>query len=90
LYALLVYASILWGDNMSCASKIKIRGVEYDLKDSSARTQIGNLSELATSEKSNLVSAINELSASGSHPTVTSETLVFLGGALVTGETLSV
>ena len=46
---------------MADISKIKTEDVTYDIKDSTARTNIGDLASLTTSEKSNLVGAINEI-----------------------------
>lgn len=46
---------------MSDISKINPNGTEYNLKDATARTNIGNLSNLETTEKTNLVGAINEV-----------------------------
>lgn len=46
---------------MSDISKINSNGTEYNLKDATARTNIGNLSNLETTEKTDLVSAVNEL-----------------------------
>lgn len=46
---------------MSDISKINPNGTEYNLKDATARTNIGNLSNLDTTEKTDLVSAVNEL-----------------------------
>ena len=46
-------------------SKLKIRNVIYDVKDAIARSSIGNLSELQTEHKDNLVDAINDAAQSG-------------------------
>lgn len=48
---------------MADISKIKLDDVAYDLKDATARTGLGDLSALGTTEKSNLVAAINEMVA---------------------------
>ena len=50
---------------MSDISKIKVSGVEYDIKDIQARKDLGNLSDLNTEAKNNLVAAINEAAQSG-------------------------
>lgn len=50
---------------------IQVDGVDYAVKDETARNSIGDLSQLATEAKDDLVSALNELSAgagSGSGP----------------------
>lgn len=46
---------------MSDISKINPDGTEYNLKDATARTNIGNLASLHTTEKNDAVSAINEV-----------------------------
>lgn len=46
---------------MADISKIQIESGTYDIKDSTARTNIGNLSNLETTVTSNLVGAINSL-----------------------------
>ena len=46
-------------------SKLKIRNIIYDVKDAIARSSIGNLSELQTEHKDNLVDAINDAAQSG-------------------------
>ena len=46
---------------MSDISKINPNGTEYNLKDTTARTNIGNLSNLNTTDKSSLVNATNEI-----------------------------
>ena len=48
---------------MADISKLSPDGgtTEYDIKDSTARANIGDLSELETTDKSDLVSAINEV-----------------------------
>lgn len=43
------------------AKKIRIGGVSHDIEDTAARTSIGTLSSLKTTEKTNLVSAVNEV-----------------------------
>ena len=52
---------------MADISKLSPDGgtTEYDIKDSTARTSIGDLSELETTDKSDLVSAINEVAQGG-------------------------
>ena len=50
---------------MADLSKIKLNGSTYNLKDAGARGQIGNLSNLTTTTKTNLVAAINEAAAIG-------------------------
>lgn len=52
---------------MADISKLSPDGgtTEYDIKDSTARANIGNLSELETTDKSDLVSAINEVAQGG-------------------------
>lgn len=45
---------------MAELSKIKLNNVNYDLKDADAREKIGNLDELTTIDKDDLVSAIND------------------------------
>lgn len=62
---------------MSDISKIKVSGVEYDIKDSQAREDLGELSDLETEDKSNLVAAINEVKQIGE-----SLDLTFEGGKL--------
>lgn len=50
---------------------IQVDGVDYAVKDETARSNIGDLSQLTTEAKDNLVNAVNELSAkagSGSCP----------------------
>lgn len=48
---------------MADISKIKLPDVQssFDLKDSNARTSIGDLTQLQTTDKSSVVNAINEL-----------------------------
>lgn len=46
-------------------SKLKIRNIIYDVKDAIARSSIGNLSDLQTEHKDNLVDAINDAAQSG-------------------------
>lgn len=56
---------------MADIKNIQVDGVDYAIKDESARNSIGDLSQLATEAKGDLVSALNELSAgagSGSGP----------------------
>lgn len=48
---------------MADVSKLMVDGVAYDLKDAVARTNIGDLSALGTTEKANLVEAINEVAS---------------------------
>lgn len=48
---------------MSDISKIMVDDVAYNLKDAVARTGLGDLDELGTTEKANLVAAINEMVA---------------------------
>lgn len=48
---------------MADISKIRVDEVDYDLKDAIARGLIGNLDSLGTTEKSDLVAALNELVA---------------------------
>lgn len=52
---------------MADISKLSPDGgtTEYNIKDSTARTNIGDLSELETTDKSDLVSAINEVVQGG-------------------------
>ena len=52
---------------MADISKLSPDGgtTEYNLKDSTARANIGDLSELETTDKSDLVSAINEVVVEG-------------------------
>ena len=52
---------------MADISKLSPDGgtTEYDIKDSTARANIGDLSELETTDKSDLVSAINEVAQGG-------------------------
>lgn len=52
---------------MADISKLSPDGgtTEYNIKDSTARTNIGDLSELDTTTKSDLVSAINEVAQGG-------------------------
>lgn len=52
---------------MADISKISPDGgtTEYNVKDVTARTNIGDLSELETTDKSDLVSAINEVAQGG-------------------------
>lgn len=42
-------------------SKIKVDDVEYDIKDTTARGQIGDVTALGTENQSDLVTAVNEL-----------------------------
>ena len=42
-------------------AKFNVRGQELNVEDSSARQSIGNLTELETTNKNNLVEAINEV-----------------------------
>ena len=56
---------------MADIKSIQVDGIDYAIKDESARSNIGDLSQLATEAKGDLVSALNELSAnagSGSSP----------------------
>lgn len=56
---------------MADIKSIQVDGIDYAIKDESARSNIGDLSKLATEAKGDLVSALNELSAnagSGSSP----------------------
>ena len=56
---------------MADIKNIQVDGVDYAVKDETARNSIGDLSQLATEAKDDLVSALNELSAgagSGSGP----------------------
>lgn len=56
---------------MADIKNIQVDGVDYAIKDESARNSIGDLSQLTTEAKDDLVSALNELSAgagSGSGP----------------------
>lgn len=56
---------------MADIKSIQVGGVDYAVKDESARNSIGDLSQLTTEAKDDLVSALNELSAgagSGSGP----------------------
>lgn len=46
-------------------SKLRIKGVIYSIKDAIARALIGDLSELTTTAKDNLVEAINEAAQTG-------------------------
>ena len=48
---------------MADISKIKLPDIQtsFDIKDSNARTNIGDLSQLQTTDKSSVVNAINEL-----------------------------
>jgi hypothetical protein len=48
---------------MADISKIKLPNVQssYNIKDSNARTNIGDLTQLQTTDKSSCVNAINEL-----------------------------
>ena len=42
-------------------AKFNVHGQEWNVEDSSARQTIGNLTELETTNKNNLVEAINEV-----------------------------
>ena len=42
-------------------AKVNVHGQELNVEDSSARQTIGNLTELETTNKNNLVEAINEV-----------------------------
>lgn len=44
---------------------IEVSSTEYDIADSTARNDIGDLSDLTTTAKTNLVAAINEAAQSG-------------------------
>jgi hypothetical protein len=46
---------------MANISNIDVNGIVYDLYDKNTRHQLGNLTNLTTEEKSNIVAAINEL-----------------------------
>lgn len=46
---------------MADIKKIQVDGVEYDIKDETARNSIGDLSKLTTNAKDSLVPAINEV-----------------------------
>lgn len=46
-------------------SKLKIRNIIYEVKDAIARSNIGNLNDLETEHKNNLVEAINDAAQSG-------------------------
>lgn len=48
---------------MADVSKFQIGESQINVKDSTARASIGTLSSLTTTEKTNLVAAINELDA---------------------------
>lgn len=48
---------------MADIKNIRVDGVDYDIKDETARNSIGDLSQLNTDAKDDLVSALNELSA---------------------------
>lgn len=48
---------------MADIKNMEVDGVLYDIKDETARNQIGDLQALSTTEKSDLVSAINELAS---------------------------
>ncbi len=50
---------------MPNVSKFIIENTEIEVKDSAARENIGDLSELETEAKNNLVAAINEAKAIG-------------------------
>lgn len=58
--------------------KVEVDGALYEIKDETARNQIGDMQSLKTKDKTSLVSAINEVrsSASGAKATVEDETLV--------------
>lgn len=46
---------------MSDIAKIRLNNTDYDIKDSEARENIGDLSNLETTAKTNLVAAVNEI-----------------------------
>lgn len=48
---------------MADISKIRVDEVDYDIKDAIARGLIGDLSTLSTTEKADLVAALNEIAA---------------------------
>lgn len=50
---------------MADIKNISVNGTVYDIKDETARSQIGDLSGLSTTDQSSLVAAINEVAASG-------------------------
>lgn len=58
--------------------KINVDGTLYDIKDETARTQIGDLGQLETENGESIVDAINEVrrSALDTKATVEEETLV--------------
>ena len=51
---------------MANISKIKLNGTTYDVEDAKARTDVGDITTLKTSDKSNLVKAVNEVFQSAS------------------------
>lgn len=50
---------------MGYVNKLSVDGVSYDVQDSDAQSKIGDLTDLDTTNKSNLVAAINEAAQSG-------------------------
>lgn len=52
---------------MANISKIKLNGTTYDLEDTTARTDIGDVDDLQTTAKDNLVEAVNECFQSASN-----------------------
>ena len=48
---------------MADIKNISVDGTVYDIKDETARSQIGDLSGLSTTDQSSLVAAINELAS---------------------------
>ena len=51
---------------MANISKIKLNGTTYDVEDTKARTDVGDVTTLKTTDKSNLVKAVNECFQSAS------------------------
>ena len=75
----------------STLSNINYNGTEYELKDSTARDNIGDISLLETDNKDDLVSAINEARKGSSQnayelPVATAETLGGVMPSAVTEE----
>lgn len=50
---------------MADIKKISVDGTDYNIKDETARGQIGDLSGLQTTAKGSLVDAINEIASQG-------------------------
>ncbi len=71
---------------MSDAKQVIVGGVPISLKDEEARNSIGNLSNLNTTAKNNLVAAINEAAQSGSGEGSDPEAVKYTSQSLTTSQ----